>query len=220
MLNCVRSARESPLRIPSLLHVAILIQGTHTACPTVTTNKNNYTLRSGRSCGGKALRKGYRSVAINLDVALSRSVPNTQVTAWKSLGDLWDPSPGYTILPPEHRVNSYVRLVIARILFFKPLFIMESHMLLTSCQLLKNIWFACGTRFVSWLSNSRHNYWKSPMCGFPRNPSTTDQIFYAYQILEKQWLIKTCLCETYSKVRLGKYLFHTGYHLCFRIFHK
>jgi sorting nexin-29 len=82
-------------------------------------------------------------------------------------------------------------------------------------------------------------------CGFWRNRSTTDQIFYIWQILEKKWeyngtvhqlfidfkkaydlvrrevlysillefgirrklvgLIKTCLNETYSIVRIGKY---------------
>jgi hypothetical protein len=84
------------------------------------------------------------------------------------------------------------------------------------------------------------------MCGFQSNRSTTDQIFYIRQILEKKWeynesvhqlllyfkkdydsvrrevlyniliefgvstrlarLIETCLNETYSKVRIGKYL--------------
>jgi hypothetical protein len=69
-------------------------------------------------------------------------------------------------------------------------------------------------------------------CGFQHNRSTTEQIFCIRQILEKKWeynetvhqlfidfkkaydsvpmklvrLIKMCLNETYSKVRIGKHL--------------
>jgi hypothetical protein len=58
-------------------------------------------------------------------------------------------------------------------------------------------------------------------CGFRRNRSSTDQTFCIRQILETKWehnetefgvtmkqvrLIKICLNETYSKVRIGEYL--------------
>jgi len=49
-------------------------------------------------------------------------------------------------------------------------------------------------------------------CGFRRNKSTTDHMFCIRQILEEKWeyndamLIKMCLTETYSRVRIGKNL--------------
>jgi hypothetical protein len=107
--------------------------------------------------------------------------------------------------------------------------------------MLSNILLARLTPYVSGIIGDHQ-------CGFRRNRSTTDQIFYIRQILEKKWeyngtvyqlfidfkkaydsvkrevlynillefgipkklvsLIKMCLNETYSKVRIGKLLFN------------
>jgi retron-type reverse transcriptase len=95
--------------------------------------------------------------------------------------------------------------------------------------------------FLSRLSPYADEIIGDHQCGFRRNRSTTDQIFYSRQILEKKWeyndtvlqlfidfkkaydsvrkevtesgiprklvgLIKMCIDETYSRVRIGKSL--------------
>jgi hypothetical protein len=106
-------------------------------------------------------------------------------------------------------------------------------LLLTSHNILSNI-------LISRLSSYIDEVIGDLQCGFRHNRSTTDQIFYIRQILEKKWeynetvhllfidfidysvegsfviefgvlmklvrLIKMCLNETYSKVRIGKHL--------------
>jgi hypothetical protein len=112
-------------------------------------------------------------------------------------------------------------------------------LLSTAYKVLSNIFLARLTPYVTEIIGHHQ-------CGFRRNRSTTDQIFYIRQILEKKWeyngtvhqlfidfkkaydsinrevlynillefgvpkklvrLIKTCLNETYSKVRVGKLL--------------
>jgi hypothetical protein len=112
-------------------------------------------------------------------------------------------------------------------------------LLSTVYNILSNILLARLTPYVSEVTGD-------PQCGFHRNRSTNDQIFYVRQILEKKWeyngklhqlfidfkkaydsvkrevlynilleygipkklvrLIKMCLNETYSKVRVGNLL--------------
>jgi sorting nexin-29 len=112
-------------------------------------------------------------------------------------------------------------------------------LLSTNYKILSNILLARLTPYVNEIIGDHQ-------CGFCRNRSTTDQIFYIRQILEKKWeyngtvhqlfidfekaydsvkrevlynillesgipkklvrLIKMCLNETYSKVRVGKLL--------------
>jgi hypothetical protein len=111
-------------------------------------------------------------------------------------------------------------------------------LLSTSCKILSNILLARLTPYADEIIGDQQR-------GFRRNRSTTDQIFYIRQILEKKWkyngtvhqlfidfkkvydsvrrevlyniliefgiprklvgLIKTCLNETYSTLRIGKY---------------
>jgi hypothetical protein len=111
-------------------------------------------------------------------------------------------------------------------------------LLSTSCKILSNILLTRLTPYADEVIGDHR-------CGFRRNRSTTDQIFYIRQIPEKKWeyncavhqlfidskkaydsvrrevlynilivfgiprklvgLIKMCLNETYSTVRIGKY---------------
>jgi hypothetical protein len=117
------------------------------------------------------------------------------------------------------------------------LFFMYASLLSTSYKILSNILLARLTPYTDEIMGDHQ-------CGFRRNRSTTDQIFYIRQILEKKWeyngtvhqvfidlkkaydsvrrkvlyniliefgiprklvgLIKMCLKETYSTVRIGK----------------
>jgi hypothetical protein len=112
-------------------------------------------------------------------------------------------------------------------------------LLSTAYKILSNILLARLTPYVNEIIGDHQ-------CGFRRNRSTMDQIFYIWQILQKKWeyngtvhqlfidfrkaydsikrevlynillefgipkelvrLIKMCLNETYSKVRIGKLL--------------